>query len=325
MAGWLQCGGRRQGRIWRLSDCFTGRPRRTIRRVTIELRAAGSRAVFEPAFGGRLHQLFVEVEGREVALLHSPEDPAAYGNDPLTGGCYPMAPWPNRLRDGLFMWNGERVAVPNGRKHALHGLVLDRPWEVVARVGRVLEMACAFGERWPWEGRAWLRFELGPDFLAMKMEVRAAREAFPAGCGWHPWFRRALGNTKGGRDSEVRVRLPARRRYELEAGLPTGRVMDVAGDLLLDGSPLGDRRLDDCYTELGAPIVVEWPGLRLTMTVECAFPHVQVYSPPEAFCIEPQTCAPDAFNLPDVSAGAAVAAPGRPLAIASRWTWEANP
>ena len=60
--------------------------------MTIELRAAGSRALFEPASGGRLHQLFVEIGGREVALLHSPGDAAEYGSEPLTGGCYPMAP-----------------------------------------------------------------------------------------------------------------------------------------------------------------------------------------------------------------------------------------
>jgi aldose 1-epimerase len=190
-------------------------------------------------------------------------------------------------------------------------------------------MACAFGYPWPWEGRAWERFELGPNFLAMKMEVGSAREAFPAGCGWHPWFRRGLGNTKDTKDAkelgEVRVTFPARRRYELDAGLPAGRMADVEGDFLLDGSPLGERRLDDCYTGLEGAVVVEWPRLRLTMTVECAFPHVQVYTPPEAFCIEPQTCAPDAFNLSDVSAGAGIATPGRPLAIASRWTWEALP
>ena len=111
-----------------------------------------------------------------------------------------MAPWPNRIANGSFSWHGQRVSIDNGREHALHGLVADTPWQVVARAGRVVEMTCDFGTAWPWEGRAWQRIELGAGFLAMKMEVRSAREPFPAGCGWHPWFRRDVTGS-----SDVRV------------------------------------------------------------------------------------------------------------------------
>lgn len=280
--------------------------------------------VIEPAFGGRLHQLFVAIDGVEIPLLSSPADAAAYALEPLAGGCYPMAPWPNRVRDGAFNWNGQDYRVSNGREHALHGLVCDRPWQVVARVGRVVELACELDERWPWQGRVWQRFELGPNFLAMKLEVRAAPEAFAAGCGWHPWFRRTLSDRE---DPEaVKLRLGARRRYMFMAQLPSGHTVAPAGDHLLDGRPLAGRRLDDCYTALEPGVAtIEWPRLRLTVTVDCAFPHVQVYTPPEAFCLEPQTCAPDAFNLPDPSAGGAVAAPGRPVSLSCRWTWEVLP
>ncbi|MEO8539902.1 MAG: hypothetical protein ABI577_09200 [bacterium] len=297
--------------------------------MTIELTANGARALIEPAFGGRLHQLFVDVRGREAPLLYSPEDPASYAAEPLVGGCYPMAPWPNRIRHGNFEWRGNRVIVANGRENALHGLVLDRPWEVVARVGRVVEMTCDFGPGWPWEGKAWQRIELGPNFLALKMEVRSARETFPAGCGWHPWFRRGLAtgptNAGGATNATVSVMIPAQQRYELDRQLPTGALRAAEGGFALDGSDLAGRRLDDCYTNLLEPkAVITWPGLRLTMTFDCAFPHVQVYTPPEAFCIEPQTCAPDAFNLPGAASGAAVVAPGRPLSFTMRWTWEAT-
>lgn len=294
------------------------------RAMSIELTAAGARAVIAPAAGGRIHQLYVEIDGAETPLLWSPGDPAQYERSALEGGCYPMAPWPNRLRDGAFLWNGERHQVSNGRDQALHGLVCDRPWQVVARVGRIVEITCDLGEHWPWEGRAWQRFELGPNFLAMKLEVRSSRQPFPAGCGWHPWFRRALSPTD---DPEaVRLTVPATRRYALSGQLPTGQALTPEGDALLDGTVLAGRRLDDCYTGLTSPaVIVEWPRLRLTMTVDCVFSHVQVYTPLEAFCLEPQTCAPDAFNQPDVAFGAGIAAPGRPVSLACRWTWEVLP
>ncbi len=289
--------------------------------MTIELRSPAVRALIEPAHGGRLHQLFVEIDGLERPLLVSPEDPAEYAANPATGGCYPMAPWPNRVRDGTFEWRGQRVVISNGRENALHGLVLDQAWDVVARTGRVVEMTREFGPAWPWEGRAWQRIELGANFLAMKMEVRSGRETFPAGCGWHPWFRRDVG-----RSAEVRVTVPAAQRYVLQEKLPTGELVEVAGEHLLDGRPLGERRLDDCYTgfEDTGSAVIEWDRLRLEMAFACPVPHLQVFTPPGAVCIEPQTCAPDAFNLPGPTSGAAVVAPGRALALSSRWTWSAR-
>jgi aldose 1-epimerase len=289
--------------------------------VTIELRTDGARVLIEPAAGGRIHQLFVEVGGREWPLLRSPEEPADHLSDPLSGGCYPMAPWPNRIRGGEFPWRGERLHIENGREHALHGLVCDRPWEVVARVGRVVEMRCELDDRWPWEGHVWQRIELGAGFLAMKMEVRSARHAFPAGCGWHPWFRRDVTDAV-----DAKVTLPAEHRYELQDKLPSGRLLEVSGEHALDGRPIGGRELDDCYTGFGSSPTarVDWGRLRLEISVESVEPHFQVFTPPGAVCIEPQTCAPDPFNLASNGAarvGFAVAEPGRAVSMASRWTW----
>lgn len=290
--------------------------------MAIELRSSGGRAVILPEFGGRLHQLLVVVDGREEPLLFSPEDPAGYMAHPARGGSFPMAPWPNRISGSTFPWAGKIVTVPSGGKpHANHGRVLHQPWEVVARTARVVELAAAFDDGWPWAGRAWQRFEITPTGLRMKLEVRSDRETFPAGCGWHPWFRRDVAGAEA-----VRVTLPAPHRYVLHEQIPTGALVVPGGEFDLSGGPaLGDRRLDDCYTGLTAPVEIDWGRLRLRMSVDCPQPHVMVHTPPQAFCIEPQTCAPDAFNLDArgvQGTGAAIAIPGRPVSIASRWDWE---
>jgi aldose 1-epimerase len=289
--------------------------------MAIELRTVGARAIFEPNYGGRLHQLFIDIDGREEPLLLSPDDTAVYASEPVAGGCYPMAPWPNRVRDGRFAWRGREYELRNGREHALHGLVLDQPWSVVARVGRVLEMTRPLGPGWPWEGSCWQRFEIGPSFLAMKMEVRSARDAFPAGCGWHPWFVREFADA-----DDAHLTVPAGASYELEHQLPTGRKRTPEGRTLLDGATLGDRQLDDCYTALSPPTVtVEWPRLQLTLAITAATPHVQVFATDDALCVEPQTCAPDAFGLAVrgfPGTGLAMVEPGRPLQLGCHWTWE---
>ncbi|MCC7364569.1 MAG: hypothetical protein IT303_09365 [Dehalococcoidia bacterium] len=290
--------------------------------MAIELVSGPARAIVLPELGGRLHALAVEVGGALEELLWQPDDPAAYLERPTRGGSFPMAPWPNRVREGRFSYGGAEWTVPlDGKPHANHGRVFQRPWEVVARTARVVELRCAFDDGWPWQGSAWQRYELTDAGLRMKLEVRSAREPFPAGCGWHPWFRRDAAGA-----SEVRVQVPAERRYILADGIPTGEVIEPAGEHDLRAlQELGDRRIDDCFTGVTGPLVADWGRVRLTMSVDCAVPHVQVFTPDYAFCIEPQTCAPDAFNLAANGFGGdgmAIAAPGRPVAIESRWTWD---
>ena len=155
----------------------------------------------------------------------------------------------------------------------------------------------------------------------MKMEVRSEREAFPAGCGWHPWFVRSFAGA-----DDVRVRVPAREYYERESRLPTGRRLAPEGRTLLEGAPLGNRQLDDCYTGLcPSAVTFEWPRLTLTMTITATEPHVQVFATDNAVCVEPQTCPPDAFGLAArglPGTGLAIVEPGRPLQLGCRWTWE---
>lgn len=290
--------------------------------MAIELRSRGARAVILPEYGGRVHQLFVEREGVEEPLLFSPTDVTQYEARPTRGGAFPMAPWPNRIAQGRFSFRGREFQVPlEGTPNAIHGLVKATPWRVVARTARVLELAAPFDERWPWVGSAWQRFEIGDGGFRMKLEVRAEREEFPAGCGWHPWFRRdAFGAT------DVAVTLSAAAVYITKDDLPTGEVIAPAGDLdFRTGAAIGSRRVDACYRGLTGPVEVDWGKMRLTMDVSSPEPHVMLYTPPDAFCVEPQSCAPDAFNLAArgvSSTGMAIAAPGRPVTFETVWKWE---
>ncbi len=236
-----------------------------------------------------------------------------------------MAPWPNRVAQSRFSFRGTDYTLPeNDGPHALHGLAADRPWEVLANTGRACELAISFDERWPWQGRAWQRIELLQGALRLKLEVRSAQQPFPAGCGWHPSFRRsALGA------NDVHVTVPAERVYQRVGHIPTGAVIPAAGGLVLDGSTaLGSLAIDDCFTSLrGAPIL-RWGRRSLTVEFSAAAPHLQVFATPNSICLEPQTCAPDAFNLAAngrSGTGFAIAEPGRPASISSTWRWASNP
>ncbi|HEY4668515.1 MAG TPA: hypothetical protein VIH05_01925 [Tepidiformaceae bacterium] len=288
----------------------------------IELVAGGARVVVLPEYGGRLHQVFVPVDGVPEPLLVAPEDVEQYRLRPTRGGSFPMAPWPNRVARGLFEWQGRQFQLPReGKPHANHGRALHAAWRVERTTTDDCELAVEFDDGWPWRGSVWQRFELEPGRLRMAMEVRATGEAFPAGCGWHPWFRRDVGGAK-----DLRLEAPASGVLVAKDQLPTGEIAPAEGELDLAAGPwLGERRIDHCYTGLSGPITLDWGSLRLSLTVECEESHVMVYTPEEAVCIEPQTCAPDAFNLHERGVertGFAVAEPGRRVRIESTWRWD---
>jgi aldose 1-epimerase len=293
--------------------------------MAIELRAGGTRAVILPEFGGRLHQLYVSIAGREEPLLLTPNDPGDYRDRPTRGGSFPMAPWPNRVDGGRFRWHDREYVLPlEGKPHAIHGRALYPQWDVLHVAETCCEMAVQFDDGWPWRGSAWQRFEVAPDSLRMTMEVRTETEPFPAGGGWHPWFRRDVGGA-----TDMRLGVPAPAVYLSRDQLPTGEVTEPAGAADLRAAPfLGDRRIDVCYRDLSGPIHLDWGAFHLSMTVDCPRPHVMVYTPPEAVCVEPQSCAPDAFNLQGrgiSGTGFDIAEPRRPVRVESTWTWELDP
>jgi len=46
------------------------------------------------------------------------------------------APWPNRLADGRYLWNGKEIQATINepdRQTALHGLVFERTWKATQR------------------------------------------------------------------------------------------------------------------------------------------------------------------------------------------------
>jgi aldose 1-epimerase len=278
--------------------------------VVIELAAGSARLAIDPARGGRLASL--AIDGRE--LLLGPPD----ADDRSTGwGCFLMAPWPGRLADGRFDWRGRSIHVPltHGR-HAIHGLLWARPWTVGSTSTTAAVLSCELPrDEWPMGGRVVERVTLSDDALILEASVEAD-DAMPAALGWHPWFLRR---------GEVRVELHADAVLEVDDMIPTGRAQPPEGALDLgDGPDLGDRRIDDTYTGVRSPITIRWPDLELQMAFGPEFGSAVVYTPPDTFCVEPQTATPNALALPPAetaAAGIRILEPGEILSTRTTLSW----
>ena len=289
---------------------------------TIRIDGARTRISIAPEFGGRIAQIEVLHRGTWVSLLHDAAERPPSERDAMSWGSFVMAPWPNRIALGRFPWRGETIVIPpNLGPHAGHGVCFDRAWRVDAATPTACELTVAFDQRWPFGGHAVQRIEALDDGVAQTVEVHAGDAPFPAGVGWHPWFRREIVGAE-----HVHALVDADERYELVDGIPTGNLLPVEGEFDLRGyPPLADRRLDDCYPRPHEPMRLRWDDLGIWMESSDNVTHAVVYTPEHAVCLEPQTCSNDAFNLQargrPGEVGVTLVEPGRPLIASTIWRW----
>ena len=263
--------------------------------MTLLLESGPARVAIDVERGGRIASL--NVDGLE--LLVSAADSA------MDWGCYVMAPFAGRVRDGRFRFNGEEHQLPrNLPPHAIHGTVYERAWKVEEAGAADALLSCDLGPDWPFPGRVAHSVVLHDDRIELRIEVGADDEPFPASCGWHPWWRRRL--SRGG---PLELDLDARSMWQRGTdGVPTGE--------LLTPPPPGPY--DDCMTDLQAPPVLRWDGA-LELAVESSCDDLVVFDEPtHAICVEPQTGPPHALRLTPV-----VVEPGWPLVAEATFRWSA--
>lgn len=267
------------------------------------------RLAIDPGLGGGVAGLWLARREGWFPILRPAPGGAAWFNDLAS---YFLAPWPNRISGGRFVWEGREFAVtadwPDGT--AIHGLVKDKPWRVVDRspVSTGLEVRIREGYPWAFEARA--LYVLGESSLRIDLEVRnlgpleeGTPERMPAGLGFHPFFPRKLWDE----GDEVEVRCGVRGRYPARGMLPTGPASgDSVTEHLGAGRALGGLILDDVFLGSADGATISWPASGVRVRYECSesLGHTVIYTgdpgaerPRPFFCLEPVTMVNDGFNL----------------------------
>lgn len=305
----------------------------------IELRdeQTGSFAVIVPGVGGTCNRYVWEYEGVPLEIIDGAPDYDTLRKTPILYGNPILFPFPNRIRDGRFEFQGRQVTLPINepeRGTAIHGLVLDRPWEVAALGASDDEGAWVtlrFSSRsfpeveevypFPFQAEYTYRLQDG----ALKNEFTATNigdSPMPMGFGVHPWFPAPL-SSKGNR-ADCRVKAPVSGVWRLDPQrlLPTGEIdqPEAARDLSQD-VPLAQQEYDDVYAGLNqngsSEVVLTDPGtgVELAIVSDSGFRELVIYAPlfRDIVCLEPYTCVTDAFNLEarGIDAGMIVLEPGQ--------------
>ncbi len=105
-----------------------------------------------------------------------------------------LAPWPNRLEEGRYEFDGEAYQVPlNEPPQAMHGLVRWASWRPVARAEDLVELEQVLHPQpgYPFSLRLTVEYRLGADGLTVRTSAENVGDrALPFGVGHHPYIAR---------------------------------------------------------------------------------------------------------------------------------------
>lgn len=105
-----------------------------------------------------------------------------------------LAPWPNRLDEGRYAFDGETYQVPlNEPPQAMHGLVRWATWRPIARGEEFVEVEQVLHPQpgYPFSLRLAVEYRLGADGLTVRTSAENVGDrVLPFGVGHHPYIAR---------------------------------------------------------------------------------------------------------------------------------------
>lgn len=266
-----------------------------------ELRHGTQRAVVVEVAGGlRCY----EVDGRAWLDGYA-------ASEPVTGARgQQLLPWPNRLADGRYRWDGADLQVPltePARHNAIHGLARWTNW-VAQRAGDdevTMRQRLYPQPGWPFALDLAVTYRLGDGGLSVTTQATNIGDApAPYGAGAHPYL--TVGTTTV---DEAVLHLPAATVLTLDdRGLPTGsRPVDGTDRDFRTPRRLGQTHLDDAYTDLHRDpdglfrTRLAGPDGTVVLWQDAAYPYVELFTgdtlPPAkrrtGLGVEPMTMPPN--------------------------------
>jgi aldose 1-epimerase len=257
------------------------------------------------------------VDGRDVVRGFSVDEMSKAGRGQN------LIPWPNRIRDGRYSFNGvtQQLALSEPARHnASHGLARYLPWVLIDKKMDAVTNRVRIHPQpgWPGTLEAVITHGVGDDGLTVTVEAtNVGTTELPFGYGAHPYL--TVGESTV---DEVTLTVPAASYLEVDDSrlLPL-KLSPVDGTTydLREGRVLGSMSLDTAMTDLGRDADGRW---RVSLVLgdryaelwgDEAMLWVQVFtggpSRDWSIAVEPMTCGPDAFNTGPTHDGMRVLAP----------------
>lgn len=241
-----------------------------------------------------------------------------YGSDEVALGAYGQAliPWPNRLADGVYEFEGNQYQLPltEPEKHnAIHGLVRWLPWRVEKREPSraVLTLLLYPSAGYPFALSIAIEYALSPSGVTVRTTARnIGRGPLPYANGFHPYI-----------SVDTPAVDPCLLRIAAASWLPTDDRGIPTGHKPVEGSEydfriareLGGTKLDTGFADLIrdedglARVELETPDRSRMVSVwmDSSYKYVMAFSGDSlpdaarrrrALGVEPMSAAPNAFQ-----------------------------
>lgn len=230
-----------------------------------------------------------------------------------------LAPWPNRIRDGRWTWEGAALQVPItevGTGNALHGLACWLEWDVGTLTPSLVTLHATLAAQpgYPFPLGLEVRYELSEDGL--RWTVIATNEGgapAPVGLGFHPYLSLGVPIDELTLSFAPDLVLPVDDR-----GLPADR-REAAGTEydFATARPLAGVSLDVPFRMAGpwSARLLSADGTGVELTSDSRWSHLYTGEllGRHAVAVEPTTCPPDA---PNSGEDLAVLPPGGSVSLA---------
>ncbi|MEO6505956.1 MAG: aldose 1-epimerase family protein [Terrimesophilobacter sp.] len=226
-----------------------------------------------------------------------------------------LVPWPNRVEDGVWRFNGVRqqLDLTEPDKHnAIHGLLRHVAYAVREQTDDAITLtATVFPQHgYPFQLDTAVSYRLEADGITVTHEIsNVSAEAAPVAIGAHPYFR--IGDVP---TRDLTLTLAATTHFEVDARLNPIHELpveeteyDFRGGRLVD-----DLRLDDGFGgvvfddgAVARHTLRSTDGRMLTLWQDASFGYVQAFTTRQfpgrelAIAIEPMTAPANAFNSGD--------------------------
>ena len=250
------------------------------------------RAVVRPDLGGSLESLIYYGLAGDVPVLRVP--PAVI-HTVRDMGSFPLVPFSNRVAKAQLQWQGTDhplITMGTTEEHAMHGVVWQRPWEVLEASDdfAMLSHEHKADAAWPFAFDVSQVFKLNGSTLTMTLSItNQAPSPAPVGLGWHPYFAKRAG---------AHISFDATSRWEMGVDkLPT--VLQATPRM---ASSCADLEIDNCFE--GWAGITELRDECIRTRIESNLPRLVVYTKPSIDCIaiEPVSHANNAINLAGANA-----------------------
>ena len=268
----------------------------------LEHKMAGQRLTFVPSYGGCI----LDIQIDHTSIIDGYTTPVEldinrWGKSGL------LFPFPNRLKDGQYKWNGKEYQFPINETTtgtALHGFGMDKPFTVLSVQTEEQQSRVALQFSYDGKLEAYpFPFNLQIDYIltleeGLRVEYRCWNtgvESLPWGFGWHPYFRvsETIETSQLATPNMMMVGVN-------ESMIPTGKKYLFSE--FKTSKTIGPTILDNCFAFSDADtnlFKIYLSGENGVLTYwQKNIPFVQLFTPPDrkSIAIEPMTCNIDAFN-----------------------------